>query len=153
MMPLHLFYDFDAPARADALVTMRDAQGDELYDKFETLCEMLAWGAFFKFKVGKMPQRCGGILRSDHPDLLSLLDPLMSALGFTKPIPAGPFCRLYDRTDAAMVCSGIPRQGSDNVQAFELGGSNAGVLRKILGEIAIESSLKVKINDWAPAIQ
>lgn len=153
MMPLHLFYDFDVPTHSDALVTRRDAEGGESYDEFETLCAMLAWGAFFKFKVSNMLQECGGILRCNHPDILAHLDPLMNSLGFSKPIPTGRFCRLYERTDVAMVCSGVPKPDFDDVQAFTLGGSNTGVLRKILGEIATESSLEVKINRWTPPLK
>jgi hypothetical protein len=153
MMPLHLFYDFDVSTRSDALVTKRDAEGGESYDKFETLCAMLAWGAFFKFKVGNMPQECGGIIRCNDSGLLVHLDPLMNSLGFTTPIPTGRFCRLYERNDVAMVCNGAPKPGFDNVLAFTLAGSNAGTLRRILGEIATESSLEVKVKRWAPPLK
>ena len=153
MMPLHIFYDLDSPARADARVTKRHARGGELHDQFETLREMLAWGAFSSYRVGKMPQRCKGILTCDHPDVLSLLDPLMINLGFRKPIPTGPFCGLYERRDTAMICSSTPRNEPEGIQAFSLGGTDAGTLRRILGSIATESSLEVEVNEWTPALQ
>ena len=152
MMPLHLFYDFNAPAREDALVTKRDAQGGQLYDSFETLREMLAWGALFFFRVGKMPQQCKGLLKGGHPDFLSHLDPVMSNLGFTKPIPTGPLCRLYEKPDAAMICNGVPRAGLDDRVSFTLGGSNAGSLRRILGKMVTESSLELEVYKWTPAL-
>ncbi|HYO59403.1 MAG TPA: SMI1/KNR4 family protein [Archangium sp.] len=153
IMPLHVFYDFDAPAREDALVTERDARGGELYDRFETLREMLAWGALLRFRVNKMPQKCEGILSSDDPDLLSHLEPLMSSLGFTKPISTGPRCGLYERHDAVMICNRTPREELLGNQAFRLGGRDAGVLRKILGRITTESSLEVEVDEWIPALR
>lgn len=154
MMPMHLFYDLDAPAREDAMVTERETQGneDDLYDQFETLREMLAWRALYRFRIGKMPQRCNGTLCGDHPDLLSLVEPVMTGLGFKQPIATGPYCGLYERTDAVMICKGMPRQGFDQARSFEFGGNAAGVLRKFLGEIAMASSLKVKVDDWTPAL-
>jgi hypothetical protein len=152
MMPLHVFYDLDSPARADARVTKRHARGGELHEQFETLREMLAWGAFSRFRVDRMPQRCQGILTCDHPDVLARIGPLMSNLGFRKPISTGPFCGLYERTDSVMVCSGTIRKEPDGIQAFTLGGSNAGTLRRTLGELATESSLEVEVDSWAPAL-
>jgi hypothetical protein len=153
MMPLHLFYDLDTPARGDALVTERDARGGELYDQFETLREMLAWGALLKFRIGRMQQKCGGLISGDEEDLLSRLDPLMLSLGFTKPIVTGPYCGLYERPDAALVCMSTPREELDGSQAFTLGGSNAGVLRRIMGEMTTEGSLEIEVNEWTPALR
>lgn len=153
MMPLHVFYDFDAPAREDALVTERYATGGERYDSFETLREMLAWGALLKFRVNKMPQQCEGVLSSDDPDILSHLDPLMSSLGFTKPISTGPRCGLYERHDAILICSRTPGEELIGNQAFTLGGRDAGVLRKILGRLTTESSLEVEVDEWTPALR
>jgi hypothetical protein len=153
MMPLHIFYDFDATTREDALVTARHARGGELHDSFETLREMLAWGALFRFRVGEMPQMCNGRLYGEHPDSFSLIDPVMNSLGFMQPIPTGPYCRLYERPDAAMICRGMPREGLDEWRTFKFGGSNAGSLRKILGKLATETSLEVEVKDWAPELR
>jgi hypothetical protein len=153
MMPLHLFYDFSAPRRDDALVTKRDAQGGELYDMFETLREKLAWGALFSYRVSVMPQQCKGLLEGDDPDFLSRLDPVMSGLGFTQPVPTGRICRLYERSDAAMLCDGVPRAAIGNRVTFTLGGSNAEAIRRILGEVSTESSLKVLVRKWVPELR
>ena len=148
LMPLHLFYDFKAPARDDALVTSRDARGGELHDGFETLREMLAWGAVSLFRVERTSQRCEGSLKGDDPDFLSQLDPLMSGLGFTQPVSTGPFCRLYERPDVVMTCRGKPRARLGNRRTFELGGNDTGTLRRILGEISTATSLEVKVKEW-----
>ncbi|AGC47066.1 hypothetical protein MYSTI_05790 [Myxococcus stipitatus DSM 14675] len=154
MMPMHLFYDLDAPTRADAMVTEREAQGheDDLYDQFETLREMLAWDALYQFRMREMPQQCKGTLSGDHPNLLSLIEPVMSHLGFKQSIATGPYCRLYERADAVMLCKGMPRQGVDQARSFGLGGTSDSALRKILGEIATATPLKVKVDEWAPAL-
>lgn len=151
-MPLHLFYDLEAPARSDALVTSRDAQGNEQHDGFETLREMLAWGAWLQFRVGTLPQQCEGMITGDPAGLLSRLDPVMSRLGFTQPIPTGPYCRLYERADAAMLCKSPPSEDFEGSQVFTLGGANAGTLRRILGEIATEPSLEVEVDEWKPKL-
>ncbi|WP_395805218.1 SMI1/KNR4 family protein [Archangium minus] len=153
MMSQHLFYDFNASTREDALVTKRDAEGGELFDMFGTLREMLARDALFRFRVCKMPQQCEGAVKGNNPDFLSRLDSVMSSLGFTKPISTGRRCRLYDRPDAAMICDGLPRSGLDNRLNFTLGSGSAGTLRKILGEIATESSLEVKVFTWTPVLR
>ncbi|TQF13286.1 SMI1/KNR4 family protein [Myxococcus llanfairpwllgwyngyllgogerychwyrndrobwllllantysiliogogogochensis] len=146
MMPLHLFYDFSAPSREDALVTSREARGGELTDRFETLREMLAWGAVSLFRIDRAPQTLSGSIKGDAPDFLSRLDPVMDSLGFTASISTGPLCRVYERPDAAMVCRGTPRAGLGNMRTFKLGGSNVGSLRRILGEIATEPSLELAVK-------
>ncbi|WP_245814361.1 SMI1/KNR4 family protein [Cystobacter ferrugineus] len=155
MMPMPLFYDLDAPARGDALVASKEegADEDDLYEKFETLREMLAWGALSLFRLEKMPQICRGTFHGDHPNLLALIEPVMSSLGFKQPISTGPYCGLYERDDAALICIGTPRQGLDKVRSFKFSGNTAGVLRKILGEIAAASSLEVQVDEWVPALQ
>ena len=153
MMPMPHFYDLDAPARGDAMVASKEegADEDDLYEKFETLREMLAWGALSQFRLDKAPQTCNGTFHGDHPNLLALIEPVMSRLGFTQPIPTGPYCGLYERDDAAMICKGMPRHDLDKVRSFEFGGTSEGVLRKVLGEISAASSLKIKIDEWVPA--
>ncbi|MFE8599671.1 SMI1/KNR4 family protein [Archangium violaceum] len=154
MMPSPLFYDLDTPTRADAMVTTWEAQADEddRYDQFETLHEMLAWSALYRFRVRKMPQTCSGTVSGDDPNLISLIEPVMRNLGFTQPISTGPYCGLYERGDAVMLCKGMPRHGFDQARSFNLGGTTPGALRKILGELATESSLKIKVAEWAPGV-
>ncbi|NMO16875.1 hypothetical protein HPC49_45015 [Pyxidicoccus fallax] len=154
MMPLPLFYDFDAQTRADALVTAREARGDEdeLYDRFETLHEMLSWGALYRFRLSKMPQTCTGTFRGEPSDIQVFIERVMDSLGFSKPISTGSLCGLYERADAVMICKGIPRHEFNDVRSFNLGGASPGVLRKILGELAMVSALEVKVAEWSPAL-
>jgi hypothetical protein len=112
---------------------------------------MLSWSALFRFQFEQMPQKCEGTLYCEGADLLPLLAPVLGILGFTQPITTGRFCGLYERADAVMLCKGTPREDLENVRTFLLGGSNAGVLRRILGEVAKESSLEVEVNTWTPA--
>ena len=146
MMPLHLFYDFNAPARDDAMVTSREARGKELTDSFETLREMLAWGALSLFRVDRAAHTSSGSLRGNTPDFLTNLDPVMSSLGFEQPISTGRFCRLYERHDAVMVCRGTPRSGTGDRRAFDLGGTSLGSLRRILGEIASARVVELQVK-------
>lgn len=153
MMP-HAFYDLDAPARGDATVTARDASDDDdPIDRFETLQEMLSWSALFRFQFEQMSQKCEGTLYREDSEPLSLLAPVLSSLGFTQPITTGRYCGLYERADALMLCGGTPRENLEDVRTFRLGGSNAGALRRILGEVAKESSLEVEVNTWTPALR
>jgi hypothetical protein len=152
MMPLHVFYDLDFPVRADARVTKRHALGGDLHDQFETLREMLAWGALLNFRVGKMPQRCRALLTGDDPDILSHLDPVMEGFGFTRPVPTGPCCGLYERPDAVMACNKTPRDEPEAIMVLKLGGRDSGTLRRILGAIAAESSLRLKVREWDPPL-
>ncbi len=155
MMPTSLFYDLDDAARDDALVAFKEegAGEDDLYEGFETLREMLAWSALSRFRLGKLPQRCGGTFTSDEENVLPLIAPVMSSLGFNQPISTGPQCGLYDREDATMICKGMPRRRLDKVRSFGLGGSDAGSIRKILGEIATKTSLQVKVSEWTPPLE
>lgn len=154
MMPMPHFYDLDAPARGDALVASKEegADADDLYEHFETMREMLAWSALSRFRLDKAPQTCNGTFSGDPPNLLALVEPVMSRLGFSQPIPTGPYCGLYERDDAAMICKGMPRHGADSARSFELGGTTSGALRKILGEIAAATSLEVDVDEWVPAL-
>jgi hypothetical protein len=149
MLPLHLFYDLDLPVRGDAAVARLHALGGEVHYRFETLREMLAWSAFFRFRVGGLPQRCKGTLLGEHP-IIPRLDPVMSSLGFTKPIATGQFCGLYERLGAAMHCNSTPKE--EGILSFSLGGRDEAMLRRLLGELAMERSLTVKVESWEPAL-
>src|SRR5690606_22503265 len=59
--PSHAFYDLDRPARDDALIVAGEhLDEDDLVPSFETLREMIAWGALASHGVYKHPQRCAG---------------------------------------------------------------------------------------------
>jgi len=108
MMPLHVLYDFEHPARDDARVTKRHAMGGAIHDQFETFREMIAWGEFWMSRVNKFPQRCMGSLVNRGGDVVSLLDPVVKSLGFKTPILTGPCCTLYEGAHAAMVTNTTP---------------------------------------------
>ena len=148
MMPLHLFYDFKAPAWDDALVTSREAQGGERTDGFETLREMLAWGAVSLFRIANAPKSCKGSFKGDDADFMTNFDAVMSSLGFDQPIPTGPFCRLYERPDVVMVCRGAPRVDLGHRRTFQLGGGSDGSLRRILGELATARVVELEVKKW-----
>jgi hypothetical protein len=151
VMPLHLLYDFDHPVRDDALVTKRHANGGATYDRFETFREMLAWGKMLSRSVKARAQRCQGLLYNVGGNVKDDLDPVMSSLGFTTPIPTGPYCGLYEGDQASMITRTTPGDEPD-LHYFNLGGPSAGRLRRILGEIATETSIEVKIKEWEPPL-
>src|SRR5690606_5414034 len=111
--------DLERPARGDALVVRMLTPHDETHEQFETLREMLAWGELWSQRVACAAQRCRGTLRSEGP-LLERLEPLMRGLAFGVPIETGVFCGLYERGDAALVCTGTPNEAA-GAQAFNLG--------------------------------
>lgn len=151
IMPLHLLYDFDYPARDDARVTKRHYLGGTVYNQYETFREMIAYGKFWMFRVEKLSQRCFGLFVDEGGDVLAQLNPLMESLGFRNPIPTGRCCALYEGTEAAMVTSSTPGD-EPRIHGFHLGGNDARVVRKILGEIKMETSLKVEVKSWEPPI-
>jgi len=151
IMPLHVLYDFDHPARDDARVTKRHALGGDVHDQFDTFREMIAWGEVVMRSVEARPQRCLGVFSDVSGDVLSHLDPVMKSLGFEAPIPTGPRCAVYLSADAGMVTRASAGEEPKH-HVFRLGGSDAGRLRRILGEIATETSLELEIDEWDPRL-
>ncbi|MFE8601642.1 SMI1/KNR4 family protein [Archangium violaceum] len=152
-MPLHLFYDLDLPTRADARVTRRPAEGGARHDRFETFRELLAYGALLNFRIDRLPQACTALLRGNDPDVLPRLDPVMDSIGFTRPVPTGPCCGLYERHDATLVCTKVPREKPEAVMVFTLAGNDLSTIRKIMGTIATESPLRIKVSEWKPPLK
>lgn len=151
-MPLHLFYDLEAPNRSDALIFESALNGKNRTNRFETLREMLAWSELLKHGVNSRSQRCEGSFGDDDSEVYEKLDPVMKQLGFTAQTFTGRCCRLYDRNDASMVCRSQP-DGDAAFQYFDLGGPNASVVRKILGAVAADSGLEVEVNSWDPELE
>jgi hypothetical protein len=151
MMPLHLLYDFDHPVRDDARVTKRLAEGGASHDQFETLRELLAWGKLLVHRVETLPQRCVGLLTDRDGDVLARLDPVMKSLGFEAPVPTGPRCAVYDSSHSAMVTRRTPGE-EPKYHVFRAGSSDAGRLRRILGEITSSTSLELEIDEWQPRL-
>lgn len=148
IVPMHIWYDLDRPNRDDALV-LRQGIGDPLIQlEFETFRELLAWKALRNYKVEVHPYRCDGAFRSDGSDVHAQLDRVIDAVGFERPIPVGRFCGIFDRPDAAMACSVTPRDTPEKILFFELAAEDPGTLRKILGLIATQSGLEVRVDHW-----
>jgi hypothetical protein len=150
LTPLHYFYDLDHPARADALVVRMLTPKDESHEQFETFREMLAWGELWAQRVEQAPQHCRGTLRGGA-DLQARLAPVMQRLGFEVAIETGPLCGLYEREDAALICTGTPNDTS-GTQAFGLGGHTAPALAQILSEVTADSSVQLNLSAWVPPL-
>jgi hypothetical protein len=73
------------------------------------------------------------------------------SLGFEAPIPTGRHCSVYHRADAGMVTR-ASLDGEPKFHVFRLGASDQGRVRRILGEIAAETSLEIEIDEWAPPL-
>lgn len=153
MMPLHLLYDFDYPARDDARVVTMEALDTEMYIRFDTFREMIAWGEFLRLRVRRTPQQCRGLFEDPGEDVLMQLQPAMARLGFEAPapVPTGPRCALYEAAAASMVTSATP-DDAPRIHIFRIGADNAGTIRRVLGEIAAETALEVKIKEWTPPL-
>lgn len=151
VVPLHVLYDFDHPARDDARITKRLATGGALHNQFETFREMIGWGKFLSYRIMKWPQRCVGLFTDRDGDVLAQLDPVLKSLAFEAPIPTGRCCAIYDSTRASLVSSSTPGD-EPKFHTFELGGRDSGHLRGILGEIATETSLELEIEAWEPPL-
>lgn len=161
--PLHLFYDFDYAVRDDARVVNSDLArtslnragrrkcplGGPLYIGFDTFREMLAWGEFFASRIEKLPQQCVGTFRGST-DVIAHLDSVMASLSFTKPIPTGTCCGIYDRSDAAMKVRATPRDPPSPRHFFALGANDPDSAQRILDEIAAKSPIEVEVRSWIP---
>jgi hypothetical protein len=153
MRRLDLLYDFAFPAREDArVVQMEDLDGED-YPQFETFREMFAWGQLARRRVIRASQVCEGVFIDDENDVLARLNPLMDSLGMQLPerIQTGSHCALYERADAAMVTRAT-LDAPPHVHAFTFGGTDARVLRRILGEVATQTTLRVQVTEWMPPL-
>jgi hypothetical protein len=152
VMPELVFYDLDAPCRDDAMVMSRPEGGPPMRRGFETLREKLAWGMLRKHRVTQCAQRCEGSFTDEGADVISHIGPAMARLGFSSPIETGSYCGLYEREDAAMACVDIIEDSQGDLLFFQLGGPDAGALRRMLGEITTTTPLEVRITRWQPPL-
>jgi hypothetical protein len=150
--PKHLFYDLEHPERNDARVVKRYAAGGELSKQFETLREMIAWGQFLRYGLSQFAQCCRGIFTDERADVLAHLDPVMARLGFSIPVTMGPFCRIYEGPEMALISSAEPSDRPVKYHYFRVGGANAGAIRKLFGAIATETSIEVTESEWKPSL-
>jgi hypothetical protein len=151
-MSLHVFYDFDHPSDDDARVVRMDPAGGPFHIQFDTFREMLVWGEVYNSRILKAPQSCFGSIKGDSGFVVSSLNPVMAKIGFVKPIETGINCAIYDRQDAAMSVRATPRDPPEPLHFFYLSASDAGAIRRILGAVAHESHLEVKIREWTPRL-
>lgn len=149
-MPLEVYYDLSRRIREDALVVT--AQGGELSNAAETLREWMAWATLIKARVHAAPQRCRGWFSARSGDLAEPLSRTLAELGFTRPIPSGRFCAVYERPDAALACKVEVEEEHSGLLIFNLGGADPGTLRRILGEIAASGEVEVEISAWTPPL-
>ena len=151
MMPLHVFYDLDCPARDDARVTKSHALGGGFHHQFETLREMFTWGNFMALHVETLAQRCVGSFYDPEGDVLARLNPVMHSLGFENPVPTGSHCALFRGEGAGMVTRAAPGRPPE-IHTFRFGAANPARLRKILGMIGHETNLQVECGEWFPRL-
>ncbi len=152
VMPLHVLYDFEHPARDDARITRRHAQGGGFHNQFATFREMIAYGEVSVRSVKTRAQRCEGVfIDRESRNVCALLEPVMRSLGFDLPVATGEHCGIYSRFDAAMIML-APLDRDPWMQVFRLGASDQGRIRRILGEIATETSLEIEVDKWEPPI-
>ncbi|WP_434427398.1 hypothetical protein [Nannocystis pusilla] len=152
MMPLHFFYDFQHSVREDARVTKSHALGGGFHHVFDTLREKLTWGSFLAFHLITLPLSCiGSFKRRDGGDLRATLDPIMESLGFVRPVETGPNCAIYRSPQASMATYSGP-EGLPGFQTFRLAGQDSARLRRVLGQLGCESSLRVEVDEWRPPL-
>lgn len=154
VMPLHLMYDFEHPVRDDARVVKMESIGDPVFPRFETFREMFAWSEFLAHRVQKLPQQCHGLFADDNDgDVLGKLTPVANRFGLqlVPDVPTGPLCSLYDGTEIALVTHSTVGAAPE-VHAFSMGAPDAIRIRRLLGEIATESPLRVEVTDWRPPL-
>jgi hypothetical protein len=150
-MPLHMLYDLSIRSLDDALVTKRHMRGGAFHPQFDGLRELLGWGALSKWRVGTSEQQCVGLLADEDGEVVSRLVPVMTSLGFTSPFVTGEHCSLFERADATLITSAIPNEPATR-HIFRIGGRDRGVLRSVLGEIALLTSLRQVIHEWTPPL-
>jgi hypothetical protein len=76
----------------------------------------------------------------------------MKGLGFSKPVPMGANCAVYERSDAGMTIKASLGEALSQSLIFRLGAADAGTIRRILGVIANDLSLEIKIEEWTPPL-
>jgi hypothetical protein len=148
-MPLHVFYDLEHPAGGDAHVGRAYDPTEELHVEFETFREMLAYGGVLTRRILVAPQRCKGVIESDDGDVIAHLAPKMYELGFSSPIPTGRFCAIHEADDTTLLTTADPTS-EPRYHPFWLAGNDVGRMRRILGQIAVDTPLEVRVTDWTP---
>ncbi|MEY4512883.1 MAG: hypothetical protein RLZZ450_5005 [Pseudomonadota bacterium] len=113
---------------------------------------MQVWGKSGTYRVYSAPQACNGSFTDDAYEPFECLDPVMEKLGFHQPVTMGDRCRVYEREDATMTCKGSLDNDRTKYRFYDLGASNEATIRSILGTIARETRLLVKLDEWKPPL-
>jgi hypothetical protein len=148
-------YDFDHLSREDARA-VRLSNGAELepdwISAFETLREMLGFGLFLQLSVMSKPRRVSATLSDEATENVpALVTPLMHSLGFSSPLPTGPYCLLFERPGAAMALSATLDLEGPLCMSFELGAQSEVELRGLLGQIVLTTGMTLDHESWDPA--
>ena len=151
IMPVHIFYDLDRPARDDCMVGQMEIDSHYPQPTFETFREMLGWAKFTNRRVRRQVQVCSGIVSVSDGVVRPRVDAVMQELGFADLLPSGPFCALYELGDIAMSYTGAPDM-PPRMLVFNLGGPDVGGLRRIVGSLATAGDLEVEVNEWKPSL-
>ena len=151
VMPVHIFYDLDRPARDDCMVGQSEIEDVDLQLTFETFREMLGWGQFTNRVVRRRPQVCSGTVSVPDGPVRPHVDAVMTNLGFSDLLPSGHFCALYERANISMSLAGAPDM-APRLSVFNLGGPDEGEVRRVLGSLAVAPGLEVKVTEWKPPV-
>jgi hypothetical protein len=151
LFPLYLYYDLSKQVRDDAWVDGHQADGG-LTDSTETLRELLAWMSVLVLRIQPSPQKCDGTFVDRDGDVSAQLTQAMTSLGFTEPIPTGSFCKIFERDGATLVGKVSAQPKNAYMLTFHFGGPDAGLLRRVLGEIALQTQIKITVSEWTPRV-
>jgi hypothetical protein len=148
---LHVFYDFQHPARDDARVAKGEDWLGPSFPEFETFREMIGWGKFLMRRIKTFPCQCAGFLSFATGEILPQLTPVMESLGFRTLIPTGRLCALYEGGRAAMATSSSLAPEVDN-HVIEFGAESEELIRRVLGEIVSETDLEFTLMPNDPYV-
>lgn len=150
LMPLDVYYDLAFPMRDDALVSTAVMEVGPERKAAETLREWVAAGALRGFRVLQAPHSCFGAFVDTGGSVAEQLEAVMGALGFTSPLSAtGPYCKLYEREEVAMVAKASVEPSSLGILVFDIGGPTVASIRRVFGEIGTKTSLQIDVDRWS----
>jgi len=144
-LQLHMYYDFSHPKRDDARVTMREADGDEDYKRYETLREMIATKAVVTHAM-RANVYCEGTMQDSENILPQLIEVLKSLSINQSEVITGLRCGLFEGRQATLVTTS-PLDLDPTCCGFVFGADSSEVLRKILGSIALETSFDLDVEN------
>lgn len=144
-MDLQIFYDFTHPCRDDARIGKGERDAGPWYPRFETFREFLGWGQITSLVMPKAHTRCEGVIRTvTQQNPVDQLRSFMAERGFEEPLPTGPHCAIFMRTDPGLVMTCYRSMLVEtNVTAFDLAGYSQAWVRRLLGELATSGAFEL----------